>query len=226
MPGNASTDCTSESTVRKGNLVCIAAQDDQDHAKSLLSLLSLSENLDKLEINNRYYRATASINWALLDHCAEIQPQGLQNCTVILLTQTVAQHSDLEKAKCWWKRFQFDLPQECVRLFSVRYKGCLPAAIDELREWGVENNIEIVCDEICEEDEISVEQRVSDALHCAPWPNITTGNDVKTNRLDVSLGESNRLRRALESPDIGRITNELLDLNDSASEAGSEATSD
>lgn len=196
------------------NLICIFVTSSVTYFDALQKYLP-GVNDSELQVTNAYFSACATVKQLRDDAVNEQHAEPLlQTCTAVLIV--VGSVQELQHAKAWWQARRKLLAEQCVRLLVLDF------SVDEdheqsLRCWGVENDIELLTDAICAEDNISIATRVRDALDCANWVSRTVHDKEDNEKThDVpDLKVPTRLRRGLGGADIARITEELLELADS-----------
>lgn len=226
------------------NELIVIAINDIDGVQPILTNYFRMDPHGKIPFCNRYYSILVPVRTYT---AAEILSDSLSSefCKALEGTPALSLISSTSggSAKATCQRIWTKLSPFCSRTAIVTMlfdDNCMSEPeTDELVEWGVQNNIEIVMRSLCEEEGLNVATRLERALECANWPQVLSNDAV----VEMSLEQSNfeqdetktvdskqgaafndnvlhqtRLRRALDDTDVSKLTDELLLLDESDSD--------
>jgi hypothetical protein len=185
---------------------------------SIRMLLGLKDTSSTLQLDTRYYAAqvlVAGINAS----------DNVLSCCGAVVLFCARTRDRVDDAKNRWADVRGSLADDCVRLLVVD-GGCGAVDVSELLAWAAGANIELVCEEVCD-DGLTVAGRVTQALECVQWPVrqlcSAGGSPTQRYRASAAVGVATRTRKSLDIHDIDRIVESLL-LDDDSGDNASDDT--
>lgn len=200
----------------------------------------------KIRLSNRYF--STSISARVLSE-SEVQSKMLDagfiselNCIPAVALVTSDDHTSIQRCKDLANAIVGHCSDDIVATFYVHGNRSTDEERSGLIRWGLQRNIEIMSDAICEEDGLDVSTRLQQALSCAKWRQACTccadrvpeeedrvideddGERPTNYRSDghikpaQAISQPTRLRRGFNADDVERLINDLALTDDSHSD--------
>lgn len=231
-------------------LIAIAANDVSDMQPILTKCFRMDAN-GEISFHNRYYSIVTPVRiytaaQILSASSSDGFCKALETAPALSLISSTARGNAVATCKQVWTKLSPFCKETAVVIMFIDDSFSSESEMDELVDWGVNNNIEVVTRALCEEEGTEVAARLERALECANWPQVSsshaalgltleqpsneqaesTDDDCEQNAVpgDTVLPPT-RLRRALNNTDVSMLTNELLLLGESDSDTSASTDS-
>lgn len=226
------------------NELTVIAINDLDDVQPILINCFRMDACGKISFRNRYYSIVVPVRTytateILSDSLSPEFCKALETAPALSLVSPTSNPTAKATCKRIWAKLSPFCSETAVVTMLFDDIHMNESETDELVDWGVQNNIEVVTRSLCEEEGLDIATRLERAIECANWPQVLP-NDAA---LEMALEQCNvgqddadivdceqgaafsdnalprtRLRRALDDTDVSRLTDELLLLNESDSD--------
>lgn len=241
-----------ESSQPTGNYALILTPAQHPLTKSILSDYFHAHNSHVVSLTNRYYSASVHLHTVtekeLPNRLADstwINTFSNAPAIVLLAPEGTAEQTHI--CKQMWSKLSHTIPDTSTKIFLIPKSNPDERDTYNLLSWAAARQIEVITPLSCQEDSITMRDRIVGALECAPWhqtlPNQPkpsehpTANDRapadtprnyppckrNDNQLETDqqtnerLSRPTALRRPLDNTDVEKLIHNLL-LDESSDE--------
>ena len=186
----------------------------------LRNILSLNDG-DEIILKNKYFSLNIPVVLAkiqdtkvsLESHVCEVPEALIDGCGCVILT--CGTEDEMEGCKQIWEAIRMRFDDEIARVFHMDFDLDDEDKMSSTMSWSVENEIELVSNEICKDDDRLVSERLAEVVSTISWENL----NEDTQRKAFSTAATS-MRRTLDKGDMRNVLDQLLHEDESASSDG------